>query len=131
MVVLQGITISWTRNPPEEWLFRQESTREFLPEITSSLRRNPPKKWDSARNKMLIRFRLVRSKCTKNPSTDKNFRICILRKSIFYKYENVIKSKIMTQPLYKLHIYSIKSKKRSSKSHETIPLRKLRLYTKT
>jgi hypothetical protein len=24
MVILLGITTSWTRNPPEEWLFEQE-----------------------------------------------------------------------------------------------------------
>jgi hypothetical protein len=52
MVIPQGITSSWTRNSPEEWLFRRNlpaqgrvtHRRNGIPqEITSSQTRNPPR----------------------------------------------------------------------------------------
>jgi hypothetical protein len=68
MVILPGITISWTRNPPKEWesarnyqLIDEESTRKsgFYRELPAYLRK----------------FRPGRSKCAENPSNGNNSRI--------------------------------------------------------
>jgi hypothetical protein len=58
-----GIKPSLARNPPEEWLFRQESQplgrgihwrNEILLEVTSTKTKNPTKEWDSTRNNQLV-----------------------------------------------------------------------------
>jgi hypothetical protein len=47
-----GISTSWTKNPPGEWLFRCEFLIHglgiHLPRITSSGTRHLPEEWDSA-----------------------------------------------------------------------------------
>jgi hypothetical protein len=63
MVIKPGITSSWTKNPPEEWLFTgtyqlmdEESSagKVIPPGITSSWMKNPLQEWDSSWNYQLI-----------------------------------------------------------------------------
>jgi hypothetical protein len=80
MVIPPGITSSYKRNPPEEWLFHRElpahirgihqkngySTGNYQLRHEESTRRIP------AHGSC---FRLARSKCVRNPPNGYNFRI--------------------------------------------------------
>jgi hypothetical protein len=61
MAILSEITSLWMRNPPEEWLFCQESPQRNV--YTSRIYKlmeyqltvkKPPEEWNSARNYLLM-----------------------------------------------------------------------------
>jgi hypothetical protein len=90
---LLWITNSWTRHPPEEWLFLRElpANRQGIhwrngipPGITYSQKRNIPKEWDFAGNNQLMQADSHQpdQNARENSLNGNNFRISNFKSSV-------------------------------------------------